>query len=93
MFLFIGSVAYGQDLISVEVNTDKLVEYVEAKDKVIKKLSSEVKYLKGRLSSQKQISADRDALNDSLAHYKSLWIRTEKLLAPRLIKKIKDETL
>ena len=37
MFLFVGSVAYGQDLIKVDVkvDTDKLVELLEKKDKEI----------------------------------------------------------
>ena len=93
MFLFIGSVAYGQDLISVEVNTDKLVEFISKKDSMILKLSKDVKYLQYVNNKLKTESASKGALIDSMEMYKRRWLRVEKLLAPRLVKKLKHEVL
>ena len=87
------SVAYGQELISVEVNTDKLVEYMNEKDEAIRSLNKSLKNLRDINHRLRAQTNSKDALIDSMDVYRRRWFRVEELLAPRLVKKLKDEIL
>ena len=88
MFLFIGSVAYGQDLISVEVNTDKLVEFIEKKDKEIRLLKKHVSSIKATLYASKEVNGLLISKIDSLSYYKLYYDHSKHVIGPRVIKKI-----
>ena len=87
MFLFVGTMAYGQDLINVDVkiDTSKIVELIEKKDKeienlkwVIAKKSGEVKFMGQQVKTA----------NDSLHYYKEYYNNSKKIIGTRVIQKI-----
>ena len=90
MFLFISSVAYGQDLIKVDVkmDLDKLIELLDKKDKEMKMYRNMSKDLHAELNRMRAKIKSVNALNDSLYYYKFYFDHSKHVIGPRVIKKI-----
>ena len=90
MFLFVGTLTYGQDLISVDVkiDTDKLIELLDKKDAKILSLNKEIAiYKKYHDQAVKNLNAANNEA-DSLYYYKLYYDHSKHVIGPRIIKKI-----
>ena len=90
MFLFVGTLTYGQDLISVDVKVDanKLVELLDKKDKEVKmyyKMNKDLHTNYNKVKSELEVA---NTIIDSLYYYKFYYDHSKHVIGPRVIKKI-----
>ena len=83
-----GTLTYGQELISVKVDNEKLMDYIEKKETQIEKLSEmnrHVMRLNTKLRKQKSYMLEEI---DSLQYYKKYYDHSKHVIGPRVIRKI-----
>ena len=90
MFLFVGTLTYGQDLISVDVkvDTDKLIELLDKKDKEIDLMMKNLKILSEAYEEKEIELEEAYGVINSLHHYKLYYDHSKHVIGPRIIKKI-----